>query len=369
MFRFIYSFIYFVTLAFRKIGVDVIFYAPSHFNRGEYYENQFFKPLISSCKKNNISYLILEEPSKGQHSRNNKSIPFDFIFLLIIILRKWMKVENDIIATENKIGVLLSNTLFRNFRYKNYIVLSKSMISVFSTINKEAKLFDLQHGIIFTNKSDYFSNNILSPHLERNNVSLLLSGSKFKELLVKNGESNFVENNAHVIGVEVENKFLHKEANKHVLVTLQFTEDHTNSQNKKLLEELEFVIDENRDLIFYLRNHPRFNNEVDLTRLYEFENVQRANSDLYSNFPKCSLHLTAYSTTTFECALLGIPTVFMQCLSDEFSMFKKDYDYPFNYSLVEVLNNYINCSNKVNNWAKSYYSDFNEDKFIKCLAL
>jgi predicted glycosyltransferase len=97
--------------------------------------------------------------------------------------------------------------------------------------------------------------------------------------------------------------------------------------------------------------------------------VQKANSDLYSNFPTCSLHLTSYSTTAFECALLGIPTVFMQCLSDEFSMFKKDYDYPFNYSLVEVFNDYINCSSKANNWAKSYYIDFNEDKFIKCLEL
>ena len=233
MFRFIYSFIYFVFLPFRKIEVDVLFYAPSHFNRGVNNENQFFKPLTDSCIKNNLSYLILEEPSGGTHCRDNQSIPFDSVFRLIIFLRKWMKVESDIIATENKIGIFLSKTLFRNFKYKNYIVLSKSMISVFSTINKDAKLFDLQHGIIFTNKPDYFSNDIISPHLEKNNVKLLLSGIKFKEILIKNDKSSFIESNTHVIGIpKMNTKILHERSNKNILVTLQFTEDHSEIQNK-----------------------------------------------------------------------------------------------------------------------------------------
>jgi len=273
----------------------------------------------------------------------------------------------DLITKDQKIGRFLSNTFLRNFDFKNYIVLSQSMISVFRGVNNNAKLFDLQHGIIYLDKDTYIKGGLPAANISRNNVNLLLYGEGFKDLLtaLKDG---YYHTYAFVIGTY--NKILNTipEINNNFLVSLQFTADHTARQNNLLSNELEQIIIDNPTFSFYLKNHPRFNHEVDMNRFYKFENVQKANSNLHSNFPKCSLHLTAYSTTTFECALLGVPTVFMQCLSDEFLMFKKDYDYPFHYSLSEVFNDYIDCSNKVNNWAKLYYSDFNEDKFIKCLV-
>jgi len=98
---------------------DVVFYYPQHFNRGKNGENLFFKPLYESCKSNNISYLIFEEPDrKSDKIRNKEVIPFDFIYFLIIILRK-------IGFTEQKIGKILSFTFLRGIKFKNYIVLSQ----------------------------------------------------------------------------------------------------------------------------------------------------------------------------------------------------------------------------------------------------
>ena len=83
------SFIYFIKLFFKKQEIDVVFYYPKHFNRGEGNQNLFLKPLFESCKKHNISYLVFEEPDrKSDKKKHRNSIPFDFPFYLIILLRK-----------------------------------------------------------------------------------------------------------------------------------------------------------------------------------------------------------------------------------------------------------------------------------------
>lgn len=368
MIRLSRSIIFFIKFFFVKKKVDVVLYAPQHFNRGKYGENEYFTPIIKALEAHNLTYIFFDEPDYvGRSAFSNNPVPFDFIYLIIIILRRLFSSEMDLITKDQKIGRFLSKTLLRNFAFKNCIVLSQSMLSVFRGINNNAKIFDLQHGIIYLDKATYIKDGVPAANIYRNNINLLLYSESFKNLLTA-FKGNYYHTYAFVIGTY--NKILNvtPENNKNVLVSLQFTADHTPMQNNLLADELEQIIIDNPNFSFYLKNHPRFNQEIVMSRFYKNPNVLNANENLYSNFPTCSLHLTSYSTTTFECALLGIPTVFMQCLSDEFSMFKKDYDYPFNYSLSAVFNDYINCSNKVNNWAKSYYIDFNENKFIKCLA-
>ena len=367
MFRLFNSFIYFILLPFRRVEVDVVFYAPSHFNRGKDNQNNFFKPLILSCIENDISYIVFEEPCEGNYKLSNGSIAFDFIFLIIIFWKKWMNFDQDIFITEQKIGKILSKTIFLNFKYKNYIVLSKSMIYAFSAINEGAKLFDLQHGIIHTNKSDYFSENIISYHLREKKVSLLLSGIGFKNILLENSDCDFIKNYASVIGVNKEKLIYHDFPNKNILVTLQFTEDHTQIQNNSLLEGLLAFIDKHKDFTFYLRNHPRFNNEVDLSVLFEKENTQISQSLLSDCFNQCSIHLTAYSTTTFECANFGIPTIFLNPLKENFNMFETDFYYPLKNDLNYIEQHYLECSDLVRKWESEYYSTFDEQKFISLL--
>ena len=107
MIQFITSFFYFFRYLFITKKVDVLFYYPQHFNRGENGENLFFKPLYESCKSNNISYLIFEEPDKkSDKDRNKEAVPFDFIYFLIVLLRR-------VRFTEQKIGKILSFTFLR----------------------------------------------------------------------------------------------------------------------------------------------------------------------------------------------------------------------------------------------------------------
>ena len=52
---------------------------------------------INVVKKKKKSYLIFEEPDRFSIvGRNNKTIPFDFIYYLIIFLRKFIKSDQHI---------------------------------------------------------------------------------------------------------------------------------------------------------------------------------------------------------------------------------------------------------------------------------
>lgn len=362
MIKFLQSFFYFSKLVFFKKEVDVVFYYPQHFNRGVKGENLFFEPLYKACKNNDISYLIFEEvDSISDKPRNKNTIPFDFVFFLITVLRKLKQ-------TEFSIGKILSKTFLRGLKFNNYIVLSQSMLEVFRGVNKDANLFDLQHGIIHSEKENYIENNIVSDRIFKNKIQLLLSGSGFYNLLNNADKSSYFKENNHVIGFsKMKNEILHESSNKNILVTLQFTSDHSDIQNKKILTELDEFISTNLEYTFFLKNHPRFNNEIDLKILTAKGNTKQAPFQLTDCFQLCSIHLTAYSTTSFECASVGIPTLFLSSLQNDFNMFSTDFFYPLKNNLKYIEDNYSECSELVKKWESVFYSEFDEKKFISLL--
>ena len=239
------------------------------------------------------------------------------------------------------------------------------MLEIFRVVNKDAKLFDLQHGIIHSDKESYIKNNIVNSKLSENNVELLVVGEGFKEILKEADSSSYFKKNIHVIGTKKHKVFSHTHPNRSVLVTLQITEDHTKEQNQKLLDEIINMVNSHDDLVFYIRNHPRFKNDLDVSELFKKTNV--APKDLIHCFRDCSIHVTSYSTTTFECAEFGIPTVFLKSLKDNFNMFENEFKYPFDDTLEDILLNYKRYSDEVINWRERFYSEFDEQKFISLL--
>ena len=362
MISFIKSFFFFLCLIFRKIEIDVIFYYPHHFNRGSDGENVSFFHLYQSCKNNNLTYLVFEEPDfYSSQPRGKDPIPFDFVYLLIIFLRRFIK-------SDRMIGEFLSFTFLRRLKFNNYVSLSQSMLSVFRGLNSEAKFFDLQHGVIWPSKSSYFYKGIVSNNLRENDVNLLLFGDGFQLIIKDSDKSNYLQSKSFVIGVpRIENNIEHTFLNNKILVSLQFTRDHTSFQNLKLAQELESYIKTYSNCTFYLRNHPRYNNEVDLSRFFKYNNVKKSNSSLMECIKICSIHLTSYSTTTFELAYFGIPTVFLISLSDEFTEFRTDFNYPLENDLLLIKKNYKEFSEKVKKWEGRFYTNFDEKRFISLL--
>ena len=367
----IHSLFFFLSGVIKKRRYDVVFYYPQHFNRGKYNENQFFKQLLLSCDNNNISYIIFEEPDFTiRNQRNNKVVPFDFLYLLIIFLRKLYGSKLTGLVKDQKIGSLIAKVFFKRFIFNHYITLSQSMLSIFKGINPNAKLYDLQHGIIHNNKKNYLVNGVAESNLLANNVNLLLSGESYKDLLVTNDKSNYFQSHIFVIGSHVfSSEFIHQKFNDNVLITLQFTHDHSDKQNTILLNELKlFVYSVDTKVNFYLKHHPRFNNEVDLSEILELPNTHFAPDDINECFKLCSLHATTYSTSAFEASLSGIPTILIHS-QNELNFFKTDFMYPLNHNISDFkdITVYQKSAEIVKIWAKEYYSPYNESIFLNLL--
>ena len=89
-----------------------------------------------------------------------------------------------------------------------------------------------------------------------NDVNLLLSGQSFKDILITNDNSNYFQSHAFVVGSHVfASDFIHQKFNNSVLVTLQFTHDHSNKQNTILLNELKAFIFSSTNMNFFGENN------------------------------------------------------------------------------------------------------------------
>jgi hypothetical protein len=327
--------------------------------------------LINTSKKNNLRYILIEEPDYNSNSKRNKdAVYFDFIFVIILVLRKLFSTEMDAITKDHKIGRFLSNTFFLNIKFMNVITISQSMVSVFRGLNKDCNIYDVQHGIIHNNKPNYILHNKAEPNLVDNNVSLLLSGKSFQKLLIDNEALNYFKEHTFVLGSGDNNlEKVHHSFNNNVLITLQFTHDHSDKENTILLNELKvFVSSVDTKVNFYLKHHPRFNNEVDLSDVLELPNTHFAADDIDECFKLCSLHVTTYSTSTFEAALLGVPTILMHS-KNELNFFKTDFLYPLNQNISDFkdITVYQKSAEIVKSWAKEYYSPYNELTFLNLL--
>ena len=365
------SFFYFVKQVFTKKHYRIIFYSPHHFNRGINKENFFFKDLFNVCKQHDFNFLYLEEPDLySNQNRSKKAIPFDFIYYLIIFLRKLFGSEITYIERDKRIGGFIKNIFFRKITFDNYITISQSMLSFFNGISADSKRFDLQHGSIHAGKKSYLYNGLVSSNLKENDVYLLLSGNEYKNTLVQNEKKKYFQDHIEVIGSSIfyDNDFAHTEPNKNVLVSLQFTHDHSRDENQEIADSLERKIKAESTFHYYLKNHPRFNQEVDLSRFLSLPNVTLIYGDLKDIFKRCSLHLTFYSTVTFEAGLLGIPTCFLKFSPSKPNFFTLQYKYPFyRYLLSDLYDNYSVCSKKSSEWANQFYEPFSAKSFLKSL--
>jgi hypothetical protein len=346
---------------------DVVFYYPLHFNRSKDNLNPLFEVYYKACERNNINFLILEEPS-CIGKRSIKSQPFNFIFFFILIFRKIIPVKNEV-KKDRIIGKIFKYTFLCLFRFKNVVVLSESMVSFFKGLNEKSKVFDLQHGIIYKGKSNYSNDNIIPDNLLLNDIHLLLYGNGFRNILLKEDCTNFMKNNSHTIGYCKSNKYIkHKLFNNKVLITLQFTNDHLQIQNDLLLDSLMHFVTSDLTVNYYLKQHPRFNNEVDISQILSLDNVFLSPNNIVDCFELCSLHVTAYSTSTFEAALIGIPTIIINPLI-KFDYLNRDFNYPLNNDISCFKNQlfYKKSSQIVLNWVNDYYSDFDEKTFLNLL--
>ena len=408
--NFFISMIYFLKLIFSRQEYDVVFVSSVVFNRGPEGKNLLFSPMIDCCKKNNLKYIIIEDTDlKGIYrnfNRSKEAVPFDFVSLIQILLRKLHNLFfkkpteiNEIYLREKRISKILRRIFFNRFYSKVYITLIWNNATLWRSINNEACIIDYQHGVIFNGHEGYLKDGSPPKVKLLNKIDTMVYGDTFKKILMANDKSNFYnEDNLIKVGFNKTSGPIKElpSFNKKILFTLQITPDSTSKAvNENYIKIIENLISVNADFLktndfkLIFRQHPRFSADhcpsIDLE--YDFISYDNLTpmSDLIDDV---SMHITFNSTSVFEASIIGLPTIFIDMHDQEFprqtysnkvfanDVFLNDYKYPFKDLFVKTykdlenilikLNDitiYDDCCKRVYEWSKDLYSDFDKVAF------
>jgi len=408
--NFFISMKYFFKLIFSRKEYDVVFVSSVVFNRGSDSENILFRPMIDCCKKNNLKYVIFEDTDlKGIFSNFNRSkeaIPFDFVSLIQIILRKLFNLFskepteiNEIYAREKKISRILRIIFFNRFFSKVYITLIWNNATLWRSINNDACIIDYQHGVIFNGHEGYLSDGSPPKVKSLNKIDTMVYGDIFKKILMANDKSNFYnEKNLIKVGLNKTSgppkEF--SSFNKKILFTLQITPDSISKEvNENYVKIVENLISVNADFLktndfkLIFRQHPRFSSDHCPSVNLEYDFISYDNyTPMHDLIDEVSMHITFNSTSVFEASMIGLPTIFINMHDQEFpretnsnkvfsnDVFLNDYKYPYKDLFVKTykdlenilikLNDktiYDDCCKRIHEWSTDLYSDFDKVVF------
>lgn len=377
------SFIQMGRLVFPADQYDVIFYYPQHFNRSTTGINLLLDSFVRSCKNNNVKYLLVEEPDYRTHAPVGKEVlHFDCILCLVLLLRKVIKIKDTFEAREQRIGQIINSLTFSRLKCGVYITLSGSMGGMLRGISPEGVIYDYQHGAISSSQPGYFCDKGATPSVKENNKNVLVFGKAFEEIFYKN--DSYYRGRVISLGYGREDHHSLVRGGKMIFIAPQITDSMTMERNLEQLQEVKNWLSDNSEVInkygikVKLKHHPRYNNCIDDSVLYEFPFVENVTGqwDLLTHVQDIALHVTFYSTTVFDFACYGVPSVILvsEKMPEGREMYGREYEYPFfsNTTLSdwEFLWDESRCrdvSATVRDWYDRFYEPFNEDKFLALL--
>lgn len=370
----------------------ILFYYPQHFNRSVNGTNPFFDPLIKICEKASIPYDIYEEPDLGTDKPHNmKARNAKYFFWTVTIIRKIIKylMPQSSWYKREQVTALIFNVLTLEYwKYRKYVSISGSMEEFFLALNSKAEVFELQHGVDYSNKISYFENGQLKESYCSSRWHLMSWGDGYRNCVIRGHENDYnLKERVHVVGYPMYkvNPFFKSASNEKVRVfTILFSLQFTNDWSKEKLEVYKQVVCETLQNLegasckVLLKHHPRYNNCIDLSDISkQFPFVEFTQEMLADLQAKIDLHVTLNSTTAFEFAEVGIPTYFLH--NEDFpkkeSLFYKEYDYPLYLDMdilkvIDRLNEFANYKEDttiIMNWYKKFYSPFDENLIIELL--
>lgn len=369
---------------------EVILYYPQHFNRDSDGKNLYYKQLIEALNESNIKYTLIEEPDyTTPMPRDREAIPFDALFWIITVIRKILRVllTSNFIKQEAITATVINIITLNKFRVDNYITISGSMQYLFASINKNGKVYDLQHGIIDSQQPKFFDNNKRLIPLKQHykNLGFLLYGDGFKDLFFINRD-NIAElkDRVYNIGFPIKssssNNYTDNTNKTNIVFASQILKENGETsinEQKRVLKEFAESLDYTK-VNLLIKNHPRFNNATDMSEIYA---ISSSITETMQSIPQLAkivaLHITFYSTSTFDFAAYGVPTAFLysKLMPQGIDIFYNDYKYPLykNDNIVDVINRLSDTmitneeKTELMVWYKKFYSEFNKEKFISII--
>ena len=369
---------------------QVLFYYPQHFNRSARGSNPFFDHLLETCDCHGISYHLIEEPDwDTDKPRNNKAIKGDAFFVVVTALRKTVGLfcHKGFWDNEQKVAVIINFLTLGRLRYRTYITISGSMLHLFGYLNNKGIVYDVQHGILYKRHPTFFDEHQkLRSQYYQKNLHWLFWGRGYERCFNK-GEEFLLKDRTHVTGYPMSPDCIGFDglaSGGIVLFSLQFTHQ-KDSASLAIFEKQKSVFEQSLSELkgagvrVLLKQHPRYNNDIYIDDWFDkYDFVELTTLSVDELLPLVFLQVTINSTTAFEYAEYGIPSVFIDPngILPDGDLFYTEYQYPLyrQMTLLQVVKRLQNAeqyqedSRTVKEWYRSFYDDYNEQAFLRIIS-
>ena len=143
------------------------------------------------------------------------------------------------------------------------------------------------------------------------------------------------------------------------------------------MSQIENVLS-HKSIVLLLKHHPRYEFQLEES-LFRYPFTKIYQNDLDQALKKSFLHITLNSTSTFEAARFGIPTILVKNPFFTNEPYSKEFEYPIPLvnedelgdalvGFIENIQIYKSYSKAVQEWIKKFYQPFDNLKFFQLIS-
>lgn len=376
--------------------MKVYFFQDNSFFRTHDGTNPFFNPIIRVCEKNGIEWKIFTYEPYVKCGYDERHVGY-FSHVAKMSVWFWRIVHFvwhcEIWKINVRFGMLMRPFVKRKYDADIFITVAGNFWRELSGMFPNARIVDLQHGVIYSRHSGYFVNDgrLREIYQKLRHCEFWVFGQGYADCFFKNPENaKDLEGRVKIIGDiiranaarNVECRMMNVEGGEAVernlvVMSLQLTNDLDQEEKAgsvKVMKEFfgDFFKKYGDKYTVLFKHHPRFNNCYDLSDFYKkFPQIKESRASWGDLYPKMAMHITFNSTSIFDCAAAGIPTFLLDlpeakvCHRD---LYKDDFGYPlYDKDVDEILDRQEEYGKISLEWYRHCYAPFDEENCLKLI--
>ena len=371
--------------------MKVYFIQDNSFLRTSRKTNPFFDPIIKVCEENGIEWKLWL-PERLQACGYDKGHVEYYRFFNALGIWFWRVAHIFWHAPVWRIYETfgrISRVLFRKtFKADLYVTIAGNLARQLQGMFPNARVIDVQHGVIYSMHNGYFEENgrLVLPYRKPSRREFWLYGRGYADCFFKNHENlKDLERRVKIVGDLLgvarrheKNEVAIRDA---IVVSLQYTNDFGKDVLQSWTDDLTAVFAQveavglQKRYQVLLKHHPRYANSFDISPMMKrfpwLQLTDQSTNDLISH---AAYHVTYASTTAFEYAAVGVPTLFTGSekngLSKELMYDEYAYPLPMGFETMKKAlddhEEWVWQGESVRAWYRKFYAPFDPSQ---CLAL
>jgi len=369
--------------------MKVHFFMPESFLRTKERTNPYFDPIIKVARGNGIDYRVFVPcrnlPASGYGDKLASCACLVYPGILGDKLVVWFRLPKRLVF--NIIGWFVNVVTLGRFRSDVSITIAGQDYEILAGINWANRLVDVQHGVVYSSHSGYF----VEGKRAKNTWAcreFWLYGQGYADCFFKNPENHkWLDGRVKVVGdlLGMKRGSDEKMSAKRleiIAVSLQFTPDFGKDILQTWADDLCGVFEQieaaglQKRFPVVMRHHPRFDNSFDMGPMMKrFPWLQLTEESTNELIAKAAYHITYMSTSAFEYAAEGVPTLFTASEKNRVAvdMMYGEFGYPVPLEfqqMVNALNGEKELARQgelVRVWYKKFYAPFDAENCLKLL--